>query len=130
MSISFLFDGNIARFKEFANEFFEKNAELKHSEMEMEMLILAAFIYNFEGDEEMSYHYYIKGYEQAKIMNKEFYKATCLSNLGIINSNKEMDELFNALDIENSDEEDNEEEMDNEIGNMNNNNDVDIEYYN
>ncbi len=113
MSISFLFDGNIARFKEFSNEFFDKNSELKHDEMEMEMLMIAGFVYNFVGDDNMSTHYYQKAYEKAKVMSKDFYKACCLSNLGILDASREIDNLFANLEINNFKEE-NEIGIDNE----------------
>jgi hypothetical protein len=98
MSISFLFDGNIARYKEFSNEFFDKNSELKHDEMEMEMLMISGFVYNFVGDENMSNHYYQKAYDKAKSMSKEFYKACCLSNLGVLDASKEIDDLLANLE--------------------------------
>lgn len=100
MSISFLIDGNINKFKEFSSEFFEKNSELKHQEMEMEMLMLSGFIYNFIGDIEMSSHYFNKAYQQAVSINKDFYKACSLCNLGVIDANKEMDDLFNSLELD------------------------------
>lgn len=109
MSISFLFDGNIARFKEFSNEFFDKNSELKHDEMEMEMLMVAGFVYNFIGDDNMATHYYQKAYEKAKLMSKDFYKACCLSNLGVLEAGREVDNLFETLEYNNLN-------MENEIG--------------
>lgn len=107
MSISFLFDGHIKKFKEFANEFFDKNSELKHAEMEMEMLMLAGFINEFIGESQMAKHYYTKGFEQATLLNKDFYKALCLSNIGIIDANSEMNDLFDNLEIEEDDEREN-----------------------
>ena len=117
MSVSFLFDGNFIKFKEFSNEFFDKNAELKHAEMEMEMLMLSGYIYNFVGDLNMSRHFYTKGLEQSNLLSKEFYKAVCLSNIGIIDAEKESDELFDQLDIDIIQEED-ENLMENENSNM------------
>ena len=38
--------GNINGFFEYAEGFFEKNKTLKHSEMELEMLMISGFIYN------------------------------------------------------------------------------------
>mmetsp|Transcript_37277 Transcript_37277/g.38678 ORF Transcript_37277/g.38678 Transcript_37277/m.38678 type:complete len:160 (+) Transcript_37277:86-565(+) len=140
MSISLLFDGNIRKFKEFCNEFFDKNSELKHTEMEMEMLMVAGFVYEFIGEMDMARHYYTKGYEQAKALKKEFYTAVCLSNLGVIDASKENDDLFDYLEqaqneLPEEDQEMNEDnneeyyegenEEENEEGN-----EVEREYYN
>ena len=100
MSISFLFDGNIVRFKEFSKEFFERNNELKHPEMEMEMLILSGFIYNFVGDLSTSKNFFTKGLQQAQLNKKDFYKAVCLSNLGVIDAEEEFEDAFAQLEID------------------------------
>lgn len=100
--------------------------------MEMEMLMISGFVYNFIGDIDMARHYYTKGYEQANNLGKEYYKAVCLSNLGVIDSNKELDDLFNSLEsnfeqeeqedmVEEDQNEDYDYEVDDEVENKENN---------
>lgn len=100
MSISFLFNGDFEKFREFSNVFFDKNATLKHPEMEMEMLMLAGFVYNFINEDQTSYHFYKKGLDQAIQVGNEFYKAVCLSNIGVLNSKTTIDDYFNRLEDE------------------------------
>ncbi len=97
MSISFLFNGNLQKFKEFSNEFYEKNSSLKHPEMEMEMLMVSGFIYNFVKDYQKAFYFYSKALDQANTTKNEYYKAACLSNIGVINSSSLIDEEFEKL---------------------------------
>ena len=100
MSISFLFNGITDKFKEFSNEFYEKNVSLKHPEMEMEMLMLSGFLYNFIKDYQKAFYYYSKGLELSKKSKNEYYKAICLSNIGIINSSTLIDDEFSKLEAD------------------------------
>ena len=100
MSISFLFIGITDKFKEFSNEFYEKNVSLKHPEMEMEMLMLSGFLYNFIKDYQKAFYYYSKGLELSKKSKNEYYKAICLSNIGIINSSTLIDDEFSKLEAD------------------------------
>ena len=97
MSISFLFNGNLQKFKEFSNEFYEKNSSLKHPEMEMEMLMVSGFIYNFVKDYQKAFYFYSKALDQANTTKNEYYKAACLSNIGVINSSSLIEEELEKL---------------------------------
>lgn len=98
MSISLLFNGNIEKYNEFSNEFFEKNKILKHPEMEMEMLMLSGFVFNYLKDYEKAYDFYSKGLVFASKIKNEYYKAVCLSNLGTINFFNSIDEEFKEIE--------------------------------
>lgn len=101
MSISYLFDGNIEKYIEFSNEFFDKNQDLKHNEMEMEMLLISGFIYDYIKESEISRQYYEKALEKSRELNNEYYKALCLCNIGIMDADNEINELFESIENNN-----------------------------
>lgn len=133
MSISFLFNGNLQKFKEFSNEFYEKNSSLKHPEMEMEMLMVSGFIHNYIKDYQKAFYFYSKALDQANLTKNEYYKAACLSNIGVINSSSLIDEEFEKLaeDQYNFENDLNwQNETEEKVEKSNSNNSMEMENYN
>lgn len=128
MSISFLFDGNIEKYIEFSNEFFDKNQDLKHNEMEMEMLLISGFIYDYIKETEISRQYYEKALEKSRELNNEYYKALCLCNIGIMDADNEINELFENIEYNNNYDANKNENNKSEHSNFNNEADLNDEF--
>lgn len=66
--------------------------------MEMEMLMIAGFVYNFFKENDKAKFYYSRGLEQATALKNENYKNICLCNLGVISGESDFDDFFNKLE--------------------------------
>lgn len=112
ISISNLFIGDLNSYFEYSEEFFNRNKMLKHAEMELEMLMLTGYIYNLCSNYEAAKESYTLALKvicsfnlnqnfsflkQSTVLKNEDYRAIALSNLGIIESNKYLDEFMNKL---------------------------------
>lgn len=65
--------------------------------MEMEMLILSGYTYNFLGDIEQAYRFYSLGLENAINLDNEEFQNICLCNLGVLDANKNMNLYYNNI---------------------------------
>ena len=97
LAISFIFIGNIEGFIDYSNEFFEKNRDLGHLEMDLEMQILSGYIYNYTGNLDVSKDFYKKSLKNSLNCENERYKAVSLCNIGIIEADKDIDTFLENL---------------------------------
>ena len=97
LAISFIFVGNIEGFIDYSNEFFEKNRDLGHLEMDLEMQILSGYIYNYTGNLDVSKDFYKKSLKNSLNCENERYKAVSLCNIGIIEADKDIDTFLENL---------------------------------
>lgn len=65
--------------------------------MELEMQMLTGYVYSFCNVFDRAKEYYENGLRKASESTDEEYEAISLSNIGIIEANKDIDEFFATL---------------------------------
>jgi len=65
--------------------------------MEMEMLMLTAYMNNSQGSNDISKEYYFRALKQSTMNKNTFYKEVSLCNIGLIDCYKSFDDYLEKL---------------------------------